>query len=1057
MQALSVHLLGGFAVDGIERQAFGSRKARRLAELLALGRGRVVPTAALLHDLWGERPPARPADQLAVLVSRLRSLLGSDGVQRRDGGYLLHYDRLDVDEVAALTDEVERRLAAGEHAGAVLSAARSLLVPLSGTPPESGESSWVLDRVAAIDRMRTRARHAAAAALLAGGRWADAADAAASCLDQDPYDETAVRVFMTARASAGRVGSALAGYATLRERLAEDLGADPSAPTQALHAAILRGEISQLPATDDPDAGPLFGRGAELSALDAAADLAGLGSTRVVIVEGEAGIGKTSLLRTFAARRAAAGDLVVPATCGPLDQAVPLDAVLVALADHLRGVGDEAVDTLLGADRDTLGPLFGLAPVQVGRPLLADGVGGPAVLFAMVFGLLARAAAASLVVLIVDDAHLGGPILTGFIDYLSRRAIRLLVVAAVRSGEGGGLSGHERLDLGPLDRAAASALVGADRVADLYPRTDGHPLLLVELAAATGSTTGSAPGSAVLDPGAIPASLVDAVSRQCDALGDRGASALRAAAVLGPQIDIDLLSGVLHRPVVDVLDDLDKAMARRLVVETAGALGFRHDLVRQAIAAGTSQTRTASLHREAGRLLARRSGVDPILVADHARIGADGPFAARWYQAAAVHAGERFDHQTAEALLDEAVRLDDGPQARLARARVRTLRGRYADAVRDVDRSGQSGAPAQEVRAWASYFDRRFDVARDCAEAGAAVADDPVLRARCLMVGGRTRHAVGHLGPAEALLIEAMTLATGSDRVAAGAWLGVIRAHQSRLPEALALLGPALRTHGGAAHTAAELHALLFSGHAHALAGRPDAALAAFHTYTAEVQRRQVPRFAGRGINFGGWVLRNIGALGRGVDAHLESLEIADRDGTPEVRIAALLDLAESAVLAGDVDTARTRLAAATGSLAGDLVFGWRLEFKAQLIRGRLALAAGEADIAVAQADTLALAAGRIGVPRYSSVARLLGHRARIDLGQPVDPALVERDLDLADRSVAIESWWWAGDLGAALHVRALVDRAERRAARLIGESGVRSTGFDRFARARIDTWRAKL
>src|SRR5215471_3192665 len=94
----------------------------------------------------------------------------------------------------------------------------------------------------------------------------------------------------------------------------------------------------------------------------------------------------------------------------------------------------------------------------------------------------------------------------------------------------------------------------------------------------------------------------------------------------------------------------------------------------------------------------------------------------------------------------------------------------------------------------------------------------------------------------------------GADRVTAAAWLGVLRSHQSRASEAIALLRPAARGQIGVEHTSATLHALLFTGHSQALAGNAAAALAAFVQYTAEVDRRQVPRFAGRAINFTGWV-----------------------------------------------------------------------------------------------------------------------------------------------------------------------------------------------------------
>jgi predicted methyltransferase MtxX (methanogen marker protein 4) len=66
----------------------------------------------------------------------------------------------------------------------------------------------------------------------------------------------------------------------------------------------------------------------------------------------------------------------------------------------------------------------------------------------------------------------------------------------------------------------------------------------------------------------------------------------------------------------------------------------------------------------------------------------------------------------------------------------------------------------------------------------------------------------------------------------------------------------------------------------------------------------------------------------------------------------------------------------------------------------------------------------------------------------------VEADLDLADRSVAIESWWWAGDLGATFGVDRWIGRAEAVAARILRETDSSTTGFERYARRLIDAWR---
>ena len=100
MKSLAARVLSDFGVDGIEPQAFGSRKARLALQLLALADGQAVPAGVLIDALWDTAPPARPEDQLAVLMSRLRSVLGRDRIEHRDQGYLLHCDWLDATELA---------------------------------------------------------------------------------------------------------------------------------------------------------------------------------------------------------------------------------------------------------------------------------------------------------------------------------------------------------------------------------------------------------------------------------------------------------------------------------------------------------------------------------------------------------------------------------------------------------------------------------------------------------------------------------------------------------------------------------------------------------------------------------------------------------------------------------------------------------------------------------------------------------------------------------------------------------------------------------------------
>ena len=1044
MKTLAVRVLGEFGVDGAEPQALGSKKARQALTLLALADGRSVPTDVLIDALWPKAPPTRPDDQVAVLISRLRSVLGRDRIEHRDGGYLLRCDWLDSAELAKLTDEVERRRASGNPVGAA-AAARVALGLLRGPGPAAAPGDWAMLRRTELERLAGRARLVAAAALLDAGDWMAATDAAASAIDRDPYDEAALRLLLRGYVMGGQVAAALAAYATARERLSDDLGTDPSPETAALYTSILRGELTTSAPPSAARTAGLVGRSSELGYLDSLARRVGAGTAEIVVVDGEAGIGKTTLLRTWAASRAASGDTVLVAACGPLDRALPLDALVNALAAQLRRLGTEAATDILGADEPLLAPLLGTSTSPRPLPLVSESVLGPAVLYAAIVRVLRRLAGRGTLIIAIDDAHLAGPALPDWLRFVRREGLAAVVVAAVRSGEGEALPSTAVIHLDVLDRAAAAELVGAGRVDELYERSRGHPLFLTELAEQSAGT-------------ALPSSLVESVSARCDELGAAG-TLLRTAAVIGQELDVDLLAAVLGRPVVGLLDDAEQAAAKQLLTEQDGTFRFRHDLVRQALAASASAGRSALLHRQVGRVLARRPAADPVLVAHHARLGGDVELASTALCEASGRAAERFDHATAEALLDDALSLHPSPQAWLARARVRTRRGSYAQALQDVGRAADAGAAAAEVGAWACYFDRRFAEAAQYAQDGALAAGDAATRARCLAVGGRTRHAAGDLADAETLLGEALALAAGADRVTAAGWLGVLRSHQSRTGEALALLRPAARGEVGVEHTSATLHSLLFTGHSQALAGQPALALDTFGRYTAEVERRQVPRFAGRAVNFAGWVLRNIGAAAEALDHHRVALDTGRSRGTAEVTIAALEDLAECCLDDGDPDGARARLDEARALLDGgtDLVFGWRLELKHQLIAGRLALAGGDAEQAVAAASALAERAAALGVPRYTSVARLLRHRAARALGQHVDPGEVAADLDLLDRSVAIEAWWWTGELAADFASREWLDRAADRAARLEQNAGRRADGMRAAAAKRLDAWYAVI
>jgi len=235
---LRVRLLGGLSVDGFAPKAVGSRKARTLLAALAVRRGSAAPTDALAEALWGDDQPARPADQVGVLVSRLRGTLGVDRIVRHDAGYLLRTDWLDLDELDARTADAQERLLAGDWLGARLAATMALDLARGPLLPEE-DGEWVDHPRELAERIIATAGLVAAEAALQSGDALGALAAASAGLDHDPYDETALRAVMRSHVALGRPASALAVYAEMRGRLAEDLGVSPGADTEALHAEIL--------------------------------------------------------------------------------------------------------------------------------------------------------------------------------------------------------------------------------------------------------------------------------------------------------------------------------------------------------------------------------------------------------------------------------------------------------------------------------------------------------------------------------------------------------------------------------------------------------------------------------------------------------------------------------------------------------------------------------------------------------------------------------------------------------------------------------------------------
>ncbi|HTS15162.1 MAG TPA: AAA family ATPase, partial [Candidatus Sulfotelmatobacter sp.] len=793
--------------------------------------------------------------------------------------------------------------------------------------------------------------------------------------DADPYDEAALRALMRADAMAGQPGSALALYASLRERLADELGVDPAAETEQLHTAILRGELPTVLGASRAAAG-LVGRQAELDLLDGFLARASEGESIAVVVEGEAGIGQSALVGAWTTSLAHSADgggrrgLAVVGRCDELGRDLPLQAIVDGLAAHLDAVGHDAAAAVLGDDAALLAPLLGSSlPIRSGAddaetgPDRATTVGdsdtGRAALFGALAATLGRAAGGTALVLVVDDLHVASAGVAEFLQFAVRRLDHLLVVATRRPEPGPDLPEAVRVRLGPLSVDDAAALVGSERAGELHDRSGGNPLFLRELA--------------VAGEGSLPDSILAAVRAQLSRLGEAAAT-IEAAALCGTAVDTQLMSAVTGRSADTVLDDLERATAAGLLQPRGAALAFSHELLRDAIERSASPARRTDVHRRAVVELAGRRDADPLALARHARLGGDDRIAADALVIAAGHCTRRFDLDAAAHLLDDSVALVDNAPARLARGRLRLSRLDLDGARQDASIAIELGAGVAgfELAGWIAYYSRDYDAALRYADEGVERADDDALRASCLALSGRIRHTRGDLGGATVRLEEAMAVAPAGIRGMVQIWNAQLLGHQGQAARAAdlaqrGLLDPHLP------HPFVAGHGRFTLSYALALSGRWAEALDAIDDLDAMAARSGDRRFPPVAANVRGWLLRGAGLLEEAVDLHRAAAEMAPGPTFREAHFAAVLDLAECRLAQGDSGLAADALAGGADIEGWTGAMSWRHRGRYRLLAALVAAATGDegADAALAELVALGEEARRQGNPRYAWRARL--------------------------------------------------------------------------------------
>jgi DNA-binding CsgD family transcriptional regulator/tetratricopeptide (TPR) repeat protein len=363
---------------------------------------------------------------------------------------------------------------------------------------------------------------------------------------------------------------------------------------------------------------PTFvGRVEELRLLEAARERAANGEPAVVLVGGEAGVGKTRLVAELTARCATDGTRVLVGGCVPVGgDGLPYAPIVEALRPLPAELGVDTVRELGGPSWRELARLL---------PSLGEPDGGPpgqaaqARLFELLLGLLARLSERTPIALVVEDLHWSDQSTRDLLAFLVRnlRQNRVLLVVTYRSDEprsdrlwswlaeldrGGPVP---RLQLPRLDRAQTAAqLVGilgaappADLVDPVFGRSEGNPFFTEELLAAVRA------GSSEL-----PATVRDLLRGRVQVLPERAQQVLAVAAVAGQRVPHRLLASVVGLDDQDLLQALRVVVAHQLLVTRPEEDGyqFRHAVLQEVVNADLLPGERARLHAAYAHALTER-------------------------------------------------------------------------------------------------------------------------------------------------------------------------------------------------------------------------------------------------------------------------------------------------------------------------------------------------------------------------------------------------------------------------------------------------------------------
>jgi DNA-binding SARP family transcriptional activator len=692
--------------------------------------------------------------------------------------------------------------------------------------PDNPEyESWMTMERQRCERMVLQALAALVEDEASKGEYASAIVQAQHYLEIDNLSEEIHRRLIELYALTGDRAAAVRQYERLVAVLERELGLDPLPETQTIFRAVQAGGMPQrigpTPSSFKvhmpfPDV-PLVGREEAWHALEEAYSRTRSGRGLVVLISGEAGIGKSRLLRDFCTSVQHQCILLTGAGY-PETQTSPYQPIVEALRSGLSMelFGLDAYPGWLSEASRLLPELRARHPGLPEPPASEPGWARARLFESLEMILAGMAAGVRPVLICLDDLHWGDPATLDWLAYMGHHLAtrRLMILGVYRSEEAATVAElRNRLARQGVLREVLLAGLDETSVYRLLCRFDadfcgrsaltgrmctaagGNPFFLLETARAlieSGQRLGHA-----LSPEDImlPDSVRSAVQARISRLSPTARQLLEAAAVLGTIFDFDaarLTSGRQENEAVDALEEL---LSRQLVVAHNGGYRFRHELTREAIYLDLSYQRRRLLHRRAGETLERLRPTDAATLARHLELADQPGRAARYALQAGLAARAVYAQVEARQWSDRALGLLEreasslrDPQAITGnlRARVEALNlrgwvlrliGDMATYARDLQEEGRLAARLGDGRASAhlrqrqAYVHRwfcRYAQALELAEEGlrlSQAAGDRWLEGMCWREVGLAARALGDYGRAQSALQRALNLLDAPEHV----------------------------------------------------------------------------------------------------------------------------------------------------------------------------------------------------------------------------------------------------------------------------------------------------